>query len=86
MKYPAPDVKGFLRRQSIILVILVCFHWAPDAYAWFSSNVLGRGVVIDARRYEFILLVAYIVCGTGVATEFAGIVWALIKKKRRRAQ
>ena len=86
MKYPTPDIKGFLGRLAAILAILAFFHWAPDAYAWFSSNVLGRGVVIDTHRYEFILFIAYVVCGIGVVTEVAGIVWALVQRRRQGAK
>lgn len=80
------DIRDTLKRMAIILAIVVCFHWAPDAYVWFSSNVLGRGVVINARRYEFILLVAHVVGGTGLVAGAADIIWTLIKRRRLGAK
>lgn len=83
-KYPAPDVKGFLKRLTVMATVMLFFHEGPDAYVWFSSNVLGREVVLNARRAEFILLVAYVICGIGVVTEFVGLTWALVRQWRQQ--
>lgn len=66
-----------------VLVILVFFHWAPDVYGWFSAHVLGKSVVIDARRYDFVLLVANVLCGFGLFIGIADLMWTLIRRRRQ---
>lgn len=83
MKNSDSDIKDTVKKLVAVLVILVSFHWAPDVYGWLSTHVLGRSVVINARRYDFILLVANVLCGFGLFVGIADLVWTLIRRRRR---
>ncbi|ARN20542.1 hypothetical protein A4W93_11915 [Piscinibacter gummiphilus] len=78
------DIKGFLGRTAAVAAILLFFHWIPDLYVWFSANAQHRAVVIDPRRYRFILIVAYALCGFGFLLESSGILRELIRRRRHR--
>ncbi|HEX8029554.1 MAG TPA: hypothetical protein VF491_13865 [Vicinamibacterales bacterium] len=74
------DTKDTLKKLAALLAVLLFFHCAPAAYVWLSSIFFDRNVVIDARRYEFILFVANIICGVGILAGVADIVWHHLKR------
>lgn len=78
------DIKGFFGRTAAVSVILVFFHWIPDVYVWIAANLQHRDVVVDPRRYRFIVVVAYVICGFGFLLESSGIVREMIRRRRHR--
>jgi len=73
------DTKGTLKKLAALLVVLLFFHYAPAVYVWLSSTFFERDVVIDSRRYEFILFVANIICGVGILAGVADVLWRHLK-------
>jgi hypothetical protein len=63
-------------------VFLVIVHWIPDIAAWMHANFYGEVLVIDARRYRVVLVVAYVMVGVAVVVDLAGQLWAAWHSRR----
>lgn len=79
---PSVDLVGFSKRLTGAVVVLAFFHLFPVIYPWVSEQVFGQGVVIDPRRYRFILIVVWALLGLAALLEFASIVWVLVRRRR----
>jgi hypothetical protein len=57
-------------------VFLFVVHWIPDIAIWIHASFYGEVLIIDARRYRVVLVVAYVMVGVAVVVDLAGQLWA----------
>ena len=83
--YPKPDYLAFCKSVVGMTACLVVLHWTPDLAIWFHAHVLGERLVVDARSFRAVLMVAYLICGISLLVGISGLAWATWHYPRRRA-
>ncbi len=64
----------------IVFVILV--HLTPDIVVWIYANWLDKTLVINERRFNALLVIAYIMAGFGTLFELSGMLYATWQNRK----
>ena len=81
-RYPDPDWRDFFKSVGPLIGFLIFLHWAPDLAAWLYEHLLGRTLLINAKKYEFVFVAGYAMAMVGTTVGLLGNAWSTWRKSR----
>jgi hypothetical protein len=79
--YRRPDWKGFAKSAAPLVAFIVVLHWLPDLFVWGYATFRGQTLVINERRWDFVLFVGHAIASIGLSTGLVGELWASSRKR-----
>jgi len=69
-----------------LVAVLGLFHYLPEIADGLSRSLRGKQLVLDSRRFDFVLLVAHLLAFIGLSTGVLGNLWASFQAKHRKPE
>jgi hypothetical protein len=83
--YPKPDLRFFLKTTVGLACFLAILHVVPAAARWFHHIVWNEALIINERKFQAVLVVAYALAGISTAIHAAGLAWSTWHHRKQAA-